>query len=93
MSTISAQIAEISTHVQVIATAAQDQSAALHEVNGTVNQMDQMTQANAAMVEETNAMSQQLAGEADELMQMVSQFKLEGGSTATQYQASRGRAA
>lgn len=93
LSTISAQIAEISTHVQVIATAAQDQSAALHEVNGTVNQMDQMTQANAAMVEETNAMSQQLAGEADELMQMVSQFQLEGGVASKHDRAFKSRAA
>ncbi len=60
----------------MIAQAAQDQSAGLQEVNTAVNQMDQMTQANAAMVEETNAMSQQLAHEGDHLMQLVSQFNL-----------------
>ncbi len=81
LSQISGEITEIARHVEVIATAANDQSAALSEVNGTVNQMDQMTQANAAMVEETNAMSQQLAEEANELMQLVSQFSLEGGAT------------
>jgi methyl-accepting chemotaxis protein len=69
----------------MIAQAAHDQSAGLQEVNTAVNQMDQMTQANAAMVEEANAMSQQLAQEGDHLMQLVSQFQLnseEGHSRA-----------
>ena len=63
----------------VISTAAQDQSRALQEVNSTVNQMDQMTQKNAAMVEETTAASRELANEADALMTLVRQFKLSNG--------------
>jgi len=39
----------------MIAGASQDQSYALQEVNSTVNELDQMTQQNAAMVEETTA--------------------------------------
>jgi methyl-accepting chemotaxis protein len=73
---ISTRIAQLYEHVQMIAQAAHDQSAGLQEVNTAVNQMDQMTQANAAMVEEANAMSQQLAHEGDHLMQLVSQFRL-----------------
>ncbi len=73
---ISQQIATISQHVETISTAAQDQSRALAEVNGSVNQMDQMTQKNAAMVEETTAASRELANEADALLPLVSQFKL-----------------
>ncbi len=73
---ISRQISDISAHMNMIATAAQDQSSALSEVNSTVNRMDQMTQANAAMVEETTAMSRQLASEADELMKLVGRFSL-----------------
>ncbi|MNL78748.1 methyl-accepting protein IV [compost metagenome] len=38
--------------------------------------MDQMTQRNAAMVEETNAATRQLADEADALMQLINRFKL-----------------
>jgi len=49
------QIATISEHVEMIAGASQDQSYALQEVNSTVNELDQMTQQNAAMVEETTA--------------------------------------
>ncbi len=56
--------------------ASRDQSNALAEVNSSVNEMDQMTQRNAAMVEETNAATRQLADEADALMQLVNQFKL-----------------
>ncbi len=82
LSSISGEIAEIARHVDGIATAANDQSSALYEVNGTVNQMDQMTQANAAMVEETNAMSQQLAEEANLLSQLVGQFRLDINQTS-----------
>ena len=78
---IGQQIATISQHVETISTAAQDQSRALAEVNGSVNQMDQMTQKNAAMVEETTAASRELANEADALLALVSQFKL-GASPA-----------
>ncbi len=82
---IGQQIATISQHVETISTAAQDQSRALAEVNGSVNQMDQMTQKNAAMVEETTAASRELANEADALLALVSQFKL--GTTAKAYAA------
>ena len=84
---ISRQISDISSHMNMIATAAQDQSSALGEVNSTVNRMDQMTQANAAMVEETTAMSRQLATEADELMKLVGRFRL--GAETQSFGASR----
>ena len=77
LSKIGEQISTISQHVDVIATASQDQSAALEEVNDAVNQMDQMTQQNAAMVEETSAASRQLAEEADVLLSLVQQFRIE----------------
>jgi len=73
---ISQQIVDISGHIQTIATSARDQSASLQEVNASVDSMDQMTQRNAAMVEETNAATRQLAGEADILMGLIEQFKL-----------------
>ena len=73
---ISANIITVADRVSVIAMASRDQSNALAEVNSSVNEMDQMTQRNAAMVEETNAATRQLADEADALMQLVNQFKL-----------------
>ena len=80
LGTISSRVAELFGHVQMITQAARDQSSGLQEVNSAVNQMDQMTQANAAMVEEANAVAQQLASEGDHLMQLVSQFRLSDGS-------------
>jgi methyl-accepting chemotaxis protein len=62
---ISRQIVDISGHVELIATSSREQSVSLSEVNSTVNQMDQMTQRNAAMVEETNAATRQLSDEVD----------------------------
>ncbi len=84
---ISAQIVTISQHVEMIARASHDQSSALQEVNSTVNQMDQMTQQNAAMVEETTAASRELANEADALLHLVQQFKIDGDSDTHMYRA------
>jgi methyl-accepting chemotaxis protein len=79
---ISSQIVTISQHVEMIARASHDQASALQEVNASVNQMDQMTQKNAAMVEETTAASRELASEADALLYLIQQFKIEGGQGA-----------
>jgi methyl-accepting chemotaxis protein len=46
-------------------------------VNVAVNQMDQVTQQNAAMVEQSTAASHGLAGEAQELARLVAQFQLD----------------
>ena len=81
LSDISSKIFTVSERVEMIAMASRDQSNGLAEVNSSVNQMDNMTQKNAAMVEETNAATRQLAHEADTLMALVQQFKL--SSTAT----------
>ncbi|MBO9195035.1 HAMP domain-containing protein, partial [Rhizobium sp. 16-449-1b] len=75
---ISTQIVTISQHVETIARGSHDQSSALQGVNSTVNQMDQMTQHNAAMVEETKAASRELASQAESLLGLVQQCKMEG---------------
>jgi methyl-accepting chemotaxis protein len=89
LAAISQQIVAISGHVNTIATASADQSAALQEVNGSVNQMDQMTQQNASMVAETTAASRALAAEADTLMSMVEQFRLEKNGAERGHQRAR----
>ena len=65
-------------HVNTIATSAREQATALHEINSSVNHMDQMTQQNAAMVEETTAASQTLAEESHQLRSLLSRFQLGG---------------
>lgn len=78
---IEEHVVSINTQLDAIATSAREQSVGLAEVNSAVNQMDQTTQQNAAMVEEATAASAGLANEADRLRQLVSRFQLDGRST------------
>ncbi|GLR55270.1 methyl-accepting chemotaxis protein [Shinella yambaruensis] len=89
LSEIKDLVNRVNDHVVSITRAAQEQSAALGEINTAVNQMDQMTQQNAAMVEETTAASQVLASEAAQLQAALSQFHIgeERGSAAYQRRA------
>ncbi|MDF0694974.1 methyl-accepting chemotaxis protein [Rhizobium sp. MC63] len=76
LSAISEQIARINQHMDAIAVSAREQSTGLAEVNTAVNSMDQVTQQNAAMVEQSTAASGHLADEAAKLRELVSRFKL-----------------
>ncbi|MCR6499185.1 HAMP domain-containing methyl-accepting chemotaxis protein [Shinella sp. CPCC 101442] len=73
---IGLHVATINQHMDAIAISAREQSVGLSEVNTAVNQMDQVTQRNAAMVEETNAASASLANEAVRLREQISRFVL-----------------
>ena len=73
---IVAQVAEIDGIVGEIASSAQEQAVGLDQVNTAVNQMDQVTQQNAAMVEESTAASQALAQETGELGRLIGEFRL-----------------
>nr|WP_153515115.1 methyl-accepting chemotaxis protein [Agrobacterium sp. ICMP 6402] len=76
LTTIVSEVQEINRHVVSIVESAQEQSSGLQQINTAVNQMDQDTQKNAAMVEETNAASHNLAKEVASLNQLLSQFRL-----------------
>ncbi|MEP3196317.1 MAG: methyl-accepting chemotaxis protein [Lentilitoribacter sp.] len=75
---ISVEVNEIEEHVQSIARASAEQSAGLTDINRAVSEMDQVTQSNAAMVEETNAVTHRLSAETETLSQLVSQFRTVG---------------
>ncbi len=79
---IVSQVAEINGIVSEIAASAQEQATGLHQVNSAVNQMDQVTQQNAAMVEESTAASHALANEAVELAKLIGQFRTHDGEVA-----------
>ena len=83
---ISEQVNAINDHIASIATAAREQTTGLSEVNSAVNQMDQVTQQNAAMVEEANAVMHRVAGSAKKLAGMIDQFDV--GSDRNNVQAS-----
>ncbi|MHB1354060.1 MAG: methyl-accepting chemotaxis protein, partial [Thiobacillus sp.] len=61
-----------------IAAASQEQSAGIEQVNQAVGQMDEMTQQNAALVEEAAAAAESLQEQAARLADAVSVFKLDG---------------
>jgi methyl-accepting chemotaxis protein len=80
--TIGGFIGEINTHMDAIAISAKEQATGLSEVNHAVNSMDQTTQQNAAMVEESNAASGALATEAAKLRDLISHFQIDGVHSA-----------
>ena len=87
---------ESSQLIDSIAQANKQQSSALDEVSVAVRQMDEMTQHNAALVEETNAAIEQTEAQANELDGIVDVFKLEervGTRPASGQRVTRGRAA
>ncbi|WP_454848416.1 methyl-accepting chemotaxis protein [Rhizobium binxianense] len=73
---IVAEVQAINRHVGAIVTATREQSVGLQEINTAVNNMDQGTQQNAAMVEEQTAASHALAQEAGALDALLRQFRL-----------------
>jgi methyl-accepting chemotaxis protein len=89
------RVAEIDGLVSEIAASAQEQAVGLAQVNTAVNQMDQVTQQNAAMVEQSTAASHSLAQEAEALQASVAQFKVDSGaqSPSAVHRSTSGRAA
>ncbi len=75
---IIAQVAEINTLITAIAKGTEEQSTGLAQVNSAINQMDQVTQQNAAMVEETTAASHALGDVSTALSDMIAAFKIGG---------------
>ncbi|MDO9442253.1 MAG: methyl-accepting chemotaxis protein, partial [Beijerinckiaceae bacterium] len=70
------QVDDVTRVVSEIASGAREQSTGLQEINSAVAQMDQMTQRNAAMVEETVAASETLRQESDKLVSLVGRFEV-----------------
>ena len=75
---IANQVTEMSSLVEKISHSTQEQSTGLAEVNTAVNQMDQVTQQNAAMVEQSTAAVHSLRSEAGELVKAIASFSVSG---------------
>jgi len=75
---IVAKVTEIDGLISEIASSSQEQATGLAEVNVAVNRMDQVTQQNAAMVEEATAAAGSLSNESRELSRLVGQFRTNG---------------
>lgn len=73
---------EVSEQISAIAAAAHEQAIGLGEINVGVHQLDQVTQQNAAVAEETNAAAATLQQQAGELTREISAFQTGGRSAA-----------
>jgi methyl-accepting chemotaxis protein len=85
------RIDEVNAVVAEIASSAGDQASSLNEINVAVGQMDQMTQQNAAMVEQSTAASHAISQEAGELLRLIRQFKVGGNGADSATKESDGR--
>ena len=76
------RVVQIDASVAEIASSAQEQSMGLHQVNSAINEMDQVTQQNAAMVEQATAAAASLRSEAQTLVDLVERFRLPADGAA-----------
>ena len=84
LSRIVDDITKITALMNDIAGAQEEQAVALGEVNAAVGHMDQSTQQNAAMVEQSTAASKSLADDAKVLADLVAGFRMD---TSSRYEA------
>ena len=69
-------VRRVSDLVAEISAATQEQTSGIEQVNAAVTQLDQVTQQNAALVEQSTAAAESLKGQAQQLVQSVSVFRL-----------------
>lgn len=79
---IALDVSEVNEMIQGISRAAGEQAVGLGECTVAVSQLDEFTQRNAAMVEETTATTHRLSSETEELSRLVGQFTLERSGSA-----------
>ncbi len=77
MKEIVTSIKRVNDIMSEIAAASAEQSSGIDEIGKAVTQMDEMTQQNAALVEEAAAASESLQGQAQQLARQVATFKLD----------------
>jgi methyl-accepting chemotaxis protein len=80
MDEIVASVQRVCDIIGEISAAAREQSSGIGQVNAAVSQLDQMTQQNAALVEQSAAAAESLNDQASRLAAIVATFRL--GSTA-----------
>ena len=82
MNEVVAAIRRVTDIVGEISASSAEQSSGVAQVGNAVNQIDQATQQNAALVEEMAAAASGLKGQAMDLVNAVSVFKLQAGVAA-----------
>ena len=78
MNDIVESVRKVADMIGEITAAANEQSSGISHVNGAIGNLDQMTQQNAALVEESAAAAESLRDQASQLAQAVAVFKISG---------------
>lgn len=84
MQEIVSSVSQVTEIMGEITSASDEQSAGINQISQAVNEMDLVTQQNAAMVEEAAAAAANLERQSDELENLVAQFVLNESGTRTQ---------
>ncbi|MEL6963191.1 MAG: methyl-accepting chemotaxis protein, partial [Pseudomonadota bacterium] len=86
-------IGKVAGIVQEISNASQEQASGVQEINTSVSSMDEMTQQNSALVEESSASAHALSDQAGKLTELMTFFQLDHGARGSRsVPASRKRA-
>lgn len=82
MDEVVASVKRVTAIMSEISAASHEQSSGIDQVNLAISQMDEVTQQNAALVEQAAALAESLQGQAANLAQVVSVFKLDNQQLA-----------
>jgi methyl-accepting chemotaxis protein len=93
MDLIVTSVKQVADIMGEITAASEEQSAGIEQINQAINQMDEMTSQNAALVEEASAAAQSMQEQAGMLTQSVSVFQLIHGTSTRAGQAARPKSA
>jgi len=83
MTEIVSSVQRVTDIMGEITAAASEQSDGIAQVNSAIGHLDQMTQQNAALVEESAAAASSMKDQAQRLAQVVATFKLDGNAVST----------
>ncbi|MCI4665984.1 MAG: methyl-accepting chemotaxis protein [Neomegalonema sp.] len=73
-------VAKVAGTVSEIADASREQSTGVQEISSSISHMDQITQQNSAMAEQSASASRSVASESERLSQLVAYFKIDAGA-------------
>ncbi len=80
MEEIVANVVKVRQIIAEMSTAATEQADGIAQINAAIVKLDQMTQQNAALVEQGAAAASSMSEQAEQLTEVVSVFKLERGA-------------
>ncbi len=89
MNDIVAQVKRVADLIGEISASAQEQTTGIEQINQAIVQLDNVTQQNAALVEQAAAAADSLNQQADKMVQVVSSFKLADTGTSRMHSVPR----